>query len=1467
MKTKSLKRIVSLLLALAMLIGVVPAFGLSVSAKEVSGSINASSISEEDGLVLTGDTVLKMDTNLILDYIKGDHALTVQGSGKLTVNGGDNGIDVKSLHCTSDLFVQPGWHAIDVTETVYIDNADSFIVGGIYAEGNIDIRSNNATIGGNGNAIFSNGGNITLSGGTFDIGANGIAVEAETGGIYMTGAFTVNSNNDRTIHTARGEVVIEGSLKSTSGAQFDPDVSFVGRDNISIGAREGFFFYGTTLEVEGLGGIGAGNYNGDADISITADSVSIITERYYALNGGNIYVDSDNLWIENEGSEENENVPYTFYTILADGDATISSENGGIVGENCFLARGNLTLNGNFVVGADHDSGYAMRSVGRTEVNGNLRVITEDIWCVYAEDGFSFNGTTLELEGYRGIMVKNGDVNIVADSTEIVVSDTWAITDMTGNDSVCNVYIDSDYLWLQGGKDEVHNSGCVDVKGNVTIYSDEATIMGNYGIDAVGDVFLDGNFVALGYLQEAIRSESRVEARGKLSLATEGEYHCLTAQEFVFDGATLTAEGYAGIAADNVDVTADSVVITTDVGDAISGVEVYVTANDLWAENKATKVNSDWSGQHGISAESKLSLTVKGGTVIGYVDGLHVYDEANAHEHHFIYVDGSLTAVSKTGAGIYVPQGAANLYGGSIVSVGETYGVHADVLTFEGDSLRIDGNTGVYAISGVEMDGDDIRITAFNERRSGIWCENGYVDLKGKVVINTNGWYGIYADTHVSFEEGYYQIIGPEDNAQAVKAGGTLSVDGTLEIVKPNGGHVNGNEIYGAGDSPALELEMYSAIPEVSLLIDGPRDGKLPDRNASDVYFLDPRCTVESIVWYEDGEEMVSQDALFRAGHRYTVKITLSADDPYRFVDGVMGKVNGKAVTTGMLGGDKKGMLLTADLGECAYAISAVELEITAPVEGKTPSTSVTDYGAAYGVYSRDVRWGVSNDGVNFTIMAAGEKFVGGKYYRVFMDVNLLDGLNGNGYKFPVTTADGTVQPDVVATVNGSPAVVEKAYDQDPEEVITVYFDFGKCNDYIIEEIAITGVTAPVVGQHPNYDVNMFGTGYHVDTTENSYYDAYWKNPPEQWYYVKNGVSWWDVTDGGYDYVYENDVFLPGHQYQCKVYVATDDGYEFVNDVYAEVWPTATINGNPATVKQYGSGLMWEQQVSCTFTCAENVVDRIIVDGITAPQKGQTPDYSPILGNTDLYALDTDYGLNGSGIYWYDCEGRQLEAGEVFGDAGPYRMAIKFVPVYEDGAPLCTFSNEVDVLINGKYVTPYGDWDDVTVGSGTVWAFFTFRNASSAPELGVTVSGTVTSQGSASDPVTLQLINFNTEAVAYETQVSGNSANYLFEGVASGVYTLRASKEGNVTAEYTVVVNSSPVVRDVTLLTNVLRGDVDGNGVKEINDAIHLLFHINFSDTYPVNQPCDFDGNGIEDTDDAIHLLFNINFPDGYPLH
>ena len=1456
MKQTTTKRTLGILLAAVLLSCVIIAAVLIVQAQNVIGLMSASYIREDEDLILFGDTTLLMDQDLTVPSIRGDYHLTIEGSGKLTVNGSGNGIDVKSLNCTSDLFIQTGWHAIEVAETVYINNAESFIVGGIYAGGHIDIRSQNATIAGNGNAIFSSLGNITLSGGTFDIGANGIAVAAETGGIYMTGAFTVNSNKDRTINADKGELVINGSLKSTSGARFDPEVSFVGRDKTSIGAMEGFFFYGTTLEVTGLGGILAGGYNKDTDISITADSVSIITERYYALNGGNIYVDSDNLWIENRGSEENENVSYTFHTIFADGDATLSSENGGIVGENCFFVDGNLTLNGNFVVGADHDSGYAMRSIGRTEVNGNLRVISEDILCVYAENGFSFNGTTLDIEGYGGIDA-DGGVNITADSTTIITSVNSPIT------STGYAYIDSDYLFLQNlMEDELHplaDWAGISAEGDVTVISNDATIIGRFGIrvaewleDTDGNVYLRGNFHVIGTIDQAILCDNDVIVEGSLtaqgSVVEQGSdnpfnygvCYAIDANRFSFNGTTLNVEGFGGIAADNIDVTADSVDITTDVGDALNGVEVYVTANYLWAENKSTKVNSDWSGQHGISAESILSLTVKGGTVIGYDDALHLYDENDQFEFHYIYVDGHLTAVSQTGAGMYAPQGNVELYGGPIVSVGETYGVHADILTFEGGSLRIDGNTGVYAISGVDLSGDDINITAFSKRNSGIWCEYGYVDLEGKVVIKTGGWYGINTTTNLSFGKGYYEISGPEGNAQAVKTGGTLFVDPTLIIAEPAYGHVNGNEIYGTGDSPAMELVMYTALGEVSLLIDGPRAGRLPAWTASGIYFLDSRISVDDIVWYEDGVEM-SRDAKFIAGRRYTVKITLSANGGYYFLEGIMGKINGKNVSTGTT--EKKIMYLTADLGECPKSVDKVELSITAPVEGKTPSTAVTDPASEYGVYSRDVRWGVSTDGINFVMMASGEKFVGGKYYRVFMDVNLA----GNQYKFPITTATGSVQPDVISTVNGNPAVTEKAYDQDPETVITVYFDFGKCNDSVIEEVTIVDVIAPVAGEHPNYTVNMFGTGYHVDTAKNSYEDIYWKNPPEKWYYVKNGVQWWDTTTGSWEYVYENDTFLPGHTYVCQLYLCTDEGFTFANVLDLQ----ATVNGKPAEINE-GWTDSWNTRVIYTFTCEAKNVDTIMINKLDEPVVGNTPDYSASVMVPEAYMLDTSFGIGG--IQWYNCEEMVLSPTDTFMPGEPYCIAIRVISVKTDGVDLVKFNQNVEFNINGTPVTQYGYWDKVVVENNVVTAYYTFRKAASAPILGANVSGSISSFGSASDDITVQLIPAGAPEPAYETIVRGNYANYLIENVPSGAYTLRVTKNGHMVFNTSIVVVGTEVTRNVTMS---IAGDVDSDGDVDKDDAQAILKFITGheiainTDTIDVNR----DGE-VNIRDAAMILLF-----------
>ncbi len=67
--------------------------------------------------------------------------------------------------------------------------------------------------------------------------------------------------------------------------------------------------------------------------------------------------------------------------------------------------------------------------------------------------------------------------------------------------------------------------------------------------------------------------------------------------------------------------------------------------------------------------------------------------------------------------------------------------------------------------------------------------------------------------------------------------------------------------------------------------------------------------------------------------------------------------------------------------------------------------------------------------------------------------------------------------------------------------------------------------------------------------------------------------------------------------------------------------------------------------------------------------------------------------------------------------------------------------------------------------------------------------------------------------------------------------------------------------------TKYILGDVNGDKSLDLNDAIHLLYYVNFPTSYDVNQPVDFDGSGEVDLNDAIYLLYHIIFQDVYPLH
>ena len=497
-------------------------------------------------------------------------------------------------------------------------------------------------------------------------------------------------------------------------------------------------------------------------------------------------------------------------------------------------------------------------------------------------------------------------------------------------------------------------------------------------------------------------------------------------------------------------------------------------------------------------------------------------------------------------------------------------------------------------------------------------------------------------------------------------------------------------------------VEVYQEISSVNIHVNSPAAGKSPAIYDSEVYLVPEGAIVESITWYENGQpwNTTTGSARFTAGNTYTVVIVLTADDGMKFANPLTSAtVNYKNATVSTIAGNAEtGVILTVDLGECPNIVPQVDLTITAPKEGNTPSYTIGCGSDAYYAvggssnYTEYRTWYMSSDNDDWWEINGSHKFMAGYYYKLVVDIR-----TNNGYEFPLIDV-GTIQPDVTATVNGYSANVIKAYDQDPSRYITVEYNFGECNDSVVENIIIENVTAPVAGEKPNYNWSIRGNGYQMDTSKNAYYDAYWKNPPEQWYYIKNGLGWFDVTD--YDWVYENETFIAGHEYEVRVYVITGDGFEFAHNNYYEPTVTATVNGNTAEAIVDGSYCVTTQQIEYTFTCGAKTVDKVAITDLENPVGGNTPDTTVTVGDSDSYTVES--------VEWFDIEDNP--AAETFESGVPYYALITVAPA--TGAVFAD-AETIDVTVNGS------ELDSVEIKDGKLLVYVIIRKPASAPEMSI----------------------------------------------------------------------------------------------------------------------------------------------------
>ena len=103
-----------------------------------------------------------------------------------------------------------------------------------------------------------------------------------------------------------------------------------------------------------------------------------------------------------------------------------------------------------------------------------------------------------------------------------------------------------------------------------------------------------------------------------------------------------------------------------------------------------------------------------------------------------------------------------------------------------------------------------------------------------------------------------------------------------------------------------------------------------------------------------------------------------------------------------------------------------------------------------------------------------------------------------------------------------------------------------------------------------------------------------------------------------------------------------------------------------------------------------------------------------------------------------------------------------------------------------------------------------------------TLTGTVWSYNSATDPVTVQLFRSGSSAAAYSTTVQGTSAAYTLSGITPGTYTMQVSKKNHVTREYSVTVTAGTKTQNAEIW---LLGDVNGDGRINTSDVGKANMH------------------------------------------
>ena len=166
----------------------------------------------------------------------------------------------------------------------------------------------------------------------------------------------------------------------------------------------------------------------------------------------------------------------------------------------------------------------------------------------------------------------------------------------------------------------------------------------------------------------------------------------------------------------------------------------------------------------------------------------------------------------------------------------------------------------------------------------------------------------------------------------------------------------------------------------------------------------------------------------------------------------------------------------------------------------------------------------------------------------------------------------------------------------------------------------------------------------------------------------------------------------------------------------------------------------------------------------------------------------------------------------------------------------------------------------VTDKDNTVQTFTIPVGAVTKPK-GVSVSGTIKSYGSASEVVTVTLLQ-GTSIIGSPQMLTGVSGSapydqaYSFATVPAGTYTLKVEKKGHAPFTKEIIVDSSNVTEDVTIY---LIGDVNKDGKIDANDMQRIYAHISGENVFSDLAQGDVNGDGKVDANDMQRIYAHIS--------